>query len=123
MTADNNKLILAFGLTGLCFSFIAGGQILWKLGLEKVHISAFTDVLKFITGPYFIVGAVLYLGATAVWLYVLSRFEFSYVYPMASIGYVIALIMGRLIFHEVIHANRIIGVVVIIIGIIIIALR
>jgi multidrug transporter EmrE-like cation transporter len=121
MSANLNKALLALGLTGFTYSMIVVGQILWKLGVAKYPVNSLSDAIKFGLTTYFIGGSVMYIFATVVWIYVLSRFQFSYVYPMTCIGYVLALFLGKYLFNEPMLTNRIVGIAVIIIGVIIVS--
>ncbi len=50
-------------------------------------------------------------------------YEFNLAYPMLSIGYILALVAGRLFFNEEISVYSIVGVVFIITGIMIVGLN
>ncbi|HIC88067.1 MAG TPA: hypothetical protein EYP04_01500 [Anaerolineae bacterium] len=46
----------------------------------------------------------------------LSRLDFSMAFPLVSLTYVFALIVGRWLFHEQLTAGRVVGVALIIGG-------
>ena len=109
-----------------CYVVIVFGQALWKLGINKIRVpdepvSSF--LWKYITSWYFLTGAAAYIVATAIWIYILSKYDFNLVYPMNSIGYIFAIFLSLVIFHESIPFNRYIGIIVIIFGIILLSIK
>ncbi len=70
--------------------------------------------------PYVFIGLVFYFGATIFWLAALSRVDLSYAYPFASSSYVIMLVAGWLMFDEKITLGRLLGTVVIGVGVLLI---
>ena len=79
-------------------------SILWQMG----------------TNPSVVIGLIIYLAGTVFWLAALSRVDLSYAYPFASISYVIMLVASWLMFDEKITLFRIIGSVVIGVGVLLI---
>lgn len=100
---------------------LVSGQMLWKTGipagsdLKTILLSLFTFKV--------IAGMVLYAVATVLWLYILSRGQFSVVYPLQSSAYAIGVLVAWLVFKEVIPVTRWIGVGLIMAGAGLIALR
>lgn len=81
------------------------GSILWRIG----------------TNPYIIIGLAIYGGATVFWLVALSRVDLSYAYPFASLSYVVMLTASWLLFNENINSLRLLGTVVIGLGVFLIS--
>jgi uncharacterized membrane protein len=121
-----HKNILAIIQVGICYIIIATAQALWKYGVlqlgGKASIS-FQLIGKYLGSWYFLVGATLYVVATALWIYILSQHEFHFVYPMNSIGYIFAIFLSLWLFNESISWNRYLGIGIIIIGVIVLALK
>lgn len=70
----------------------------------------------------FLWGAMLcYAISIVTWMAVLSRVEVSYAYPFLSIGYVLSAVAGYFWFAESISPIRILGIIVICIGVILIS--
>jgi drug/metabolite transporter (DMT)-like permease len=65
-------------------------------------------------------GLAIYGIGTVFWLAALSRTELSYAYPFASLSYVIMLVASWFMFDEKITLARIIGTVLICIGVLVI---
>ncbi len=55
------------------------------------------------------------------WIFILTKFELSYVFPLMAVIYGLVLFFSWLIFKENISALRIIGTLIIILGIILVA--
>lgn len=82
------------------------GQLLWKLASGK-------DSLLLVA-----VGLGLYGFGALLMILALRYGELSVLHPMMSIGYVLSLFLGALVLNERISFGRIIGVVVIMIGLV-----
>jgi drug/metabolite transporter (DMT)-like permease len=99
------------------------GQLLLKKGMDdigSVTLSAnhiFLTLWQMVTNLSVFFGLAIYFIGTIFWLAALSRVDLSYAYPFASISYVIMLIAAWLVFNEEITVSRIIGTVVIGIGV------
>lgn len=95
------------GISLMLFSAFAtcSGQLMWKLSATG------NDQALFL-----IIGFALYaLGA----ILMISAFQFgevSMLQPMLSIGFVISLVLGRIVLNESINAQKITGVILIVIG-------
>ena len=105
----------------------AVGQILLKKGMGSME--AFTvslDQLWVIlwrigTNPYVIIGLFIYVCGTVFWLAALSRVDLSYAYPFASLSYVVMLIASWQLFNEDIVPIRLIGTIVVGLGVFLIS--
>ncbi|MGE7986539.1 hypothetical protein [Lysinibacillus fusiformis] len=97
------------------------GQTMWKIGAEKIEISGFKTIINVILSPWIIGGGVLYVIATVIWLYLLSKLPLSLIYPLQSVAYIIALFVALFVFKEVIPITRWVGVAVILFGVYLVA--
>lgn len=101
---------------------LVSGQVLWKIGIGSVNFKfSLHDILKIVFNPYIVGGGVIYVFATVIWIYILSKTELSRVYPLQSLCYVVGIIAGVLIFKECFTLGKGIGVIFIIIGAFIVA--
>lgn len=97
-------------------------QIMLKHGMNQVgKINSLENMrslaIKAITNPY-VVGGIGVFGFTSVlWLIVLSRVEISLAYPMLSIGYILVMLWGWLVFNENVTVTRLLGVILICLGV------
>lgn len=112
-----------FVLTVIDSLIIFGGQLCWKLGIKTGSIKSLRDLIYLLFNFNIMVGTALYILGTILWFYIISKFEFSKVYPMLSMTYVFGIIAGKVIFQESMSSYKLSGVVIIIIGIFIINIK
>jgi len=108
LTSTVGQLMLKKGMADLGEVTLSMNQIVaivWKMG----------------TNPYVFFGLAIYLAGTVFWLAALSRVDLSYAYPFASLSYIAMLAASWLIFDEKVTLSRIIGTVVIGIGVLLIS--
>ena len=102
-------------------------QLLLKKGMNRMGVVTLSlDQLlsitwKMATNPYVLIGFVILVASTVVWLAGLSRVDLSYAYPLASISYVIILLASWIMFDEKITPNRLVGTFLIGIGVLFIS--
>ncbi len=73
------------------------------------------------TNFYLWISAICYVVSILLWLVVLSKVDVSYAYPFLSIGYVLSAVVGYFAFHESVTFIRVIGIIVICVGVILIS--
>ncbi len=116
------KLVLL--MTAQSFLLVLGQIFLKKMligtDFHKITIAAIISI----AGNYTLWTAITFSFLSAIiWIYVLKIYEFNLAYPMLSIGYILALVAGRVFFNEEISVYSIVGVVFIITGIMIVGLN
>lgn len=105
----------------------AGGQIILKLGMNKIGAFNFSETSllsffsKILTTPLVLLGLSLYGLSAFLWLMVLSREKLSFVYPMVAFSYVVTVILSMVILKEEVSWLRWLGLGVICLGILLIA--
>ena len=97
------------------------GQILFKHGMNTIgRINSLRDatgkLVQAFLNPYILSGIAIYGFTTLVWLIILSRVK-----PMLSSGYVLSILFSWMLFKESIPKIRIIGALVICIGVYLVA--
>ena len=106
----------------------AVGQFLLKLGVNKMGGLTFkreglvSTAVKIVGQPHIVVGIFLFVMSMVIWLFVLSKMELSRAYPMVSISYVLVALLARFMLGEHLGLSRVLGIVVILIGVVIINL-
>lgn len=109
-------LLVAIGLTVV-------GEVLLKIGMNVIGDSfAFTPqmlVRTFAQWQVFL-GFVLIFAGSLFWLYVISRFELSFAYPLLGFSYVLILLPSYLMLGEQITLNKVIGALIIVFGVIVV---
>jgi drug/metabolite transporter (DMT)-like permease len=97
------------------------GQFLWKIAVTPIDNWNLPSFIQVALSPYFILGGILYVAATGIWLVILSKLPLSIAYPIQSLSYVLGLIGAYFIFKESINMNQIIGIILILGGVFFIA--
>ena len=99
------------------------GQFLWKYGMMKTTFKLDPlSIIKILFSPFIFSGLVMYGFATILWLFILSRGPLSIAYPVQSIAYVLAVFGAYFIFNEPLSPTKIIGAILIILGVSLIGL-
>ncbi|MCM2535975.1 EamA family transporter [Neobacillus pocheonensis] len=95
------------------------GQTSWKVGLGKIHLHGnfLEKLFQIAFSPLILLGFVLYIIATVIWMYLLSKLPLSFLYPLQSVAYVLALFVAYFLFKEQIPITRWIGTGVILLGV------
>ena len=76
-------------------------------------------LINLVLNPWIMSGMVAGFGALVCWLAAMTRFELSYAYPFMSLAFVLVLIFSALLFHETVTAPKVLGMLLIIVGIIV----
>ncbi len=107
--------------------FAVVGQLLLKMGMLRVGKFSFNistlvhQYIKILLNPFVIAGLVGFFISMLIWLYVLSRMELSLAYPFVALNYILILFGSYFLFKETITVYKMIGVVVIIVGVYLVA--
>jgi len=105
----------------------AGAQLLLKAGTNAVGHFEFTraNILpigwRLATQPPIVAGLVCYVVSLVVWVVGLSRVDVSIAYPMLSLGYVVNAFAAWYLFGEVLSVQKLIGIGIILIGVLVVA--
>jgi len=105
----------------------AAGQVLLKKGMGSMgpltlSVNQLGSILwRMATNPYVVFGLGVYMLSTIFWLTALSRVNLSYAYPFASLSYIVMLVVSWQLFKEDISFLRLLGSLVIGIGVFLIS--
>lgn len=105
----------------------ATGQILLKKGMSSMGPltlsmeQLFNILWRVGTNPYVVIGLAIYVAGTVFWLAALSRVDLSYAYPFASLSYVVMLTASWQLFNENITPMRLLGSLVVCLGVFLIS--
>lgn len=105
-----------YALLGINMVLLLTGQILWKLGVCSLKNISFQSLLACLISPLILTGLLLYGVATIIWLILLSREQFSIIYPLQSLSYILGVAVASTLFKEQVPLTRWLGVLVIIVG-------
>jgi drug/metabolite transporter (DMT)-like permease len=107
----------------VCALMISSGQVLWKISLNRnggfinKSIPLLENFINLFTSPFMIGGMLVYFVATFFWMHLLGKYDYSRIYPMISMVYIIALLYAVFLFHEHVTIYKWIGTLFIMIGI------
>ena len=121
-------------MTPLTFSFLMAGvllnaaaQLALKAGTNRIGEFAFSldNVvpigLRVASSPYILLGLACYVVSVVVWILGLSRVPVSVAYPMLSVGYIVNAIAAWMLFGESLTAQKLVGIGMIVIGVVLVA--
>ena len=116
---------MVFAVTAIVLA--SSAQALIKYGLNRTGDLLPPDnrlvelVKNLLVDPYFVAGFLLIVLVVPIWLIVLARLPLSVAYPLVSIGYIVALGIGVVVFKESLTPLKIGGVGLILVGVIFVA--
>jgi drug/metabolite transporter (DMT)-like permease len=105
----------------------AFAQLLLKKGMLSIeHFSfSFSNILSAVAmiafNLFILLGFLCYALSISLWLLVLSRVDVSFAYPFLSVGFIVTTVIGYLAFNENLSGYRILGILVICLGVIFIS--
>ncbi|RFB68754.1 MULTISPECIES: EamA family transporter [unclassified Herbaspirillum] len=117
-----NITTFGFIFVGICLNAVA--QLLLKAGTNAVgaiHLTAenwLSTGIKLATQLPIIGGLTCYVISVGVWIIGLSRVDVTIAYPLLSLGYIINAVGAWYFLGEVVSAQRILAIGVIIVGVI-----
>jgi drug/metabolite transporter (DMT)-like permease len=126
---QQEKVQMKLAILYIMVSVLTGavGQVLLKKGMGSMGPLTLTvsqlgsTLCRIGTNPYVIAGLAIYVSGTVFWLVALSRVELSYAYPFASLSYVVMLAASWLLFRENISLVRLLGTLVVGVGVFLIS--
>lgn len=103
----------------------AVGQLSFKHGVSNVDLTLYSSlILKawyLFFSPFVMLGLGLYGVGTVLWLFALKELDLSLAYPFVGISFIFVFLFSILLLQEPFHLNRLVGSLVIVIGIIILS--
>ncbi len=130
MIKERKKLSLLSSvlLIFLSVSIAVTGQILLKIGIDRIGVSGFGSTKALVSlfsgiikSPMVLTGLFLYFISAAIWLVILSTVDLSFAYPFIGLSYVLVLILSKFILKEEVNPIRWIGGFIITAGVVIIS--
>jgi multidrug transporter EmrE-like cation transporter len=121
-----NLTTFAFVITGVLLNAFA--QLLLKAGTNAlggaIHLSMsnwFETFVRVVTQLPILGGLACYALSLVVWIMALSRTDVTIAYPMLSLGYVVSAAGAWMFLGEVVSAQRLVGIAVILVGVVLLA--
>jgi multidrug transporter EmrE-like cation transporter len=98
------------------------GQLLLKYGMSRRPGFSLGDFSKLVRDFYIVGGFACYGGSTLLYLQALAKLDLSVAYPMVSLGYVLVILMSKIVFKEPISLARWLAAGIISLGVILVGL-
>jgi multidrug transporter EmrE-like cation transporter len=120
-----NLNAFALILTGVLLNAVA--QLALKasvndMGAIQISFGNISPVaMRLMSEPWLWVGLFCYGISVIIWILALSRVDVSIAYPMLSIGYIVNAFAAWALFGEILSVNKILGIGVIIVGVILLS--
>jgi multidrug transporter EmrE-like cation transporter len=125
---NNLSLIKSILLILISISIAVGGQILLKIGMNRIGnitVNSMSSLghlfLGVVKSPIVLVGLFMYVISAAIWLVVISAVDLSFAYPFIGLTYVLILIVSKFILKESVNPIRWAGAAIITIGVVVIS--
>jgi drug/metabolite transporter (DMT)-like permease len=122
------ELVKSLILILLAISIAVAGQTCLKTGMNEVgriEVNLKTDYVEtaktVVVRPIIWAGLFLYGFGAIIWLVVLSRVDLSFAYPMLATSYILIMLISVFKFGEVLTLPRIIGTILICLGVVFIS--
>jgi multidrug transporter EmrE-like cation transporter len=104
------------------------GQIALKYGMALPSVQAALAAggvvpvgTAIVTNPFVPGGLFLYGFSAVVWLFVLARLDVSIAYPFVSLGFIVTMSLGCLLFGEPLTLRKVLGTIVVMLGVYLVA--
>lgn len=111
-----------YGLAVLTAVLLALGQLLFKVGSNKIsETTAFGFVTSVVTNPVLVLAVALYGVTILLWIYVLNKIPLSVAYPITGLAYIIVPVLSYYLLGEKLSPMLMIGSFFILIGISLVA--
>nr|WP_310524344.1 EamA family transporter [Polymorphobacter sp.] len=114
-----------FAIVLFSVSLNAMAQVVLRKAMTGPPLPPASDVMALsfalVGNAWLWAGMLCYAASIGLWLVVLSRVEVSAAYPMLSIGYVLAAVMGYFFLGENVGIERIAGIALICCGVLLVA--
>lgn len=115
--------IIVMLLVAICLTVV--GELMLKQGMNQVgEFSLSLEALvRTFTEWHVVLGFVLIFAGSLFWLGVISRTDFSFAYPLLALSYVVSLVPAHFWLGERVTLNRIVGALIIVLGVVIVTRR
>ena len=119
--------LISFGLIFTGVMLNAAAQILMKAGTNSIGYFEFSMAnivpigWKLATEWHIVVALICYALSVIIWILALSRVPVSIAFPLLSMAYIVTAVAAWYLLGEALSLNKMVGIVVIILGVIIIS--
>ncbi len=103
----------------LVFATMAGlsaGQILFKLGAERLERDGPPTPIPFLNAPI-VVALLIYVVSTMFWISALRALPLRLAYPVSALAFVLVPVLGHFFLNEPLSVRSLLGAAVIVAGV------
>ena len=123
--SESGRTDLSVGLTAVAITLtltVYGQMIVkWRVLKAGPLPADLTRKLVFLAGllfdPWVMSSMCAAVVAALSWMAAMTKLELSYAYPFMSLAFVLVLILSAVIFHEAVTMPKVLGMVLVIVGI------
>lgn len=108
-------------ITLLFAMFMGSGQIILSMASKEIFSDGGMSLALMISSKWLWLGVVVYAGSLLFWIYILSRFDVRYAYPISSTAIIFAAVFQSFIDKNFPSNGYWIGLFFVIIGLIFIS--
>ncbi|MBN2737488.1 MAG: EamA family transporter [Spirochaetales bacterium] len=95
----------------------AVGQFFLKLGADRATGEGMAFFFSLAKNPYTYIGSFCYFFSFFSWMWLLNKFELSYLRPLVGLGYIVTTVLAVFFLQEKITLVRWIGIGLIVVGV------
>src|SRR5579871_6290420 len=118
--------LFALIVFSVCCSALA--QISLKSGMAQEQIqmalaegAGWRIAIPIVSNVFVLGGLFLYGFSAVVWLFVLARINVSVAYPFVSLGFLLTMVLGCLMFGEAFTIRKLVGTLIVMLGVYLVA--
>ena len=122
MNPSTESTIAGFACVLGSVLFTVYGQLVvkWQVGKAGALPGSWSEKISFllhlVLNPWIMSAMLAGFGALLCWLAAMTKFELSYAYPFMSLAFVFVLGLSVVLFHEALTLPKVVGVVLVIVG-------
>jgi len=122
MTQSGLLLVLFCAICSVLSNLLLRSSLLRSGGFSLDSDTMKQQVATVIREPLFLIGLLCYVAATVVWLHVVSRENLSVSYPLLmSLTFILVTSGAVYFFHEPLSLQKIIGLGLILVGVVVVS--
>lgn len=105
--------------------FTVYGQLIikWRISLSgslpELFIPKILFLLRLLIDPYILSGFISGFLASLCWMAAMTKFSLNHAYPFMGLNFVLILLFSGLLFNETITSLKVVGIILVVIGIIV----
>lgn len=100
------------------------GMTFIKMGGEDLNFVLSKSIFQFRIGIIGIVGIIFYFISFGLWIIILSKYNLSFISPIASgLAYILIILSSKFLLKESINSYQYLGIVIILIGVVLMNIK